>query len=145
MGSVKGCSSLSQSSKRKVLFRAIPSWYGFLPRDFKTRNRESGQTSEWEGDGFHCSYSIRLVDDGVDCFLIELWDPIPIKLLLQTALSGCCNCCIEKSNLFLTLPSFTHSATSLRFRSEIAAEPSLSGLKGVTNLLFMPASSHQTA
>lgn len=44
-----------------------------------------------QGDGFRSSYSIRVVDGGADCFLTELWDPIPVTVLLQRALSDCRN------------------------------------------------------
>lgn len=54
------------------------------------------QKGLWDGNGFHSSYNVRIVDDGVDCFLIELRDPFPVKLLLQRALSDRYSYCSRK-------------------------------------------------
>lgn len=107
-------------------------------KQFPSPGLPSQKQGLWED--FRSSYSVRIVDNGVDCLLIELWDPILVKLLLKTALSDCSNCCLEKSDLFLTLPS--SRALSLMSLNDIAAEPSISGLKGVNNLLFTPAPPH---
>lgn len=54
------------------------------------------QEGLWHGDDFPSSYNIRIVDDGVDCFLIELWDPFPVQLVLQRALSDGRGYCSRK-------------------------------------------------
>lgn len=132
--------SQAQQSTRQVPWHAIPTWTSVLSLGFSAIPRIG--EGRREGEGSRSSYRVRVVDDGLDCFLIELWDPVPVQLLLQRALSDRCKCCSREVNLVLTLPG--SPATSLMFLSKITAEPSISGLKGINNLLFMPEPSHQT-
>lgn len=82
-------------SKRAVLLAGSCFLDQFLSPGLHSHKRGI-QEGLWDGNGFHSSYNIRIVDDGVDCFLIELWDSFPVKLLLQRALSDCRGYCSRK-------------------------------------------------
>lgn len=88
MESMKWYLSQAHQSKRKVLLLSAV-LLGTSSLLWTSKPSTGNWESEWEGGGFLSSHSIRFVDDGVDCFLIKLWDPFPVKLFLQRALSDC--------------------------------------------------------